>query len=761
LQTLNEISIDAAYEAARRKLGRPLELELAFTRAYRTCETGDSFVRELKCLEVLFPAIFLPMEPGDLLVGRIRYPLVGFSAEAMGLGYYCRESEIREVMRLAAMCGEEVREIEDVLEFWKGENTQAKTRAAYPPAVQKALPSDNWTVESGIAFPLYRMAGTVLDYGKLLRLGIPGLRRELDQRIGDSRQGTEELGLLQHLQGAVNILENVCRHCANQSELQAAVVTDPAAQEQLQNISQSLAGLPLHPPATFREALQLFWLYALLSGSWNYGRMDVYMGPFLARDLDAGILGEDEALKLLQSLWQLMNGYSNQYNNRVFIGGMGRDNPAEADRFALLALEASRTLPLNQPQLSLRFYEGQNPELMDRAITGLGEGRTFPLLYNDDVNVPAVAKAFQVSHEEALQYVPFGCGEYVLDHRGVGTPNGLINLMKCLEVTLHGGMDPVTGRAMGIAAGEAQAFQTFEELWSAYCRQVEYHVAALALQEKIEYEVVGEESPFLMLSLLYDDCLERGRPIFKGGARCLGGTLEAYGNINAGDSLGALKKCVYDERRYTLQEVVAACDANFQGYEALRADLVRAPKFGNDDDEADGMAQRVHNHVCHVAMAQAGKVGLDSYLIVIINNWVNALFGKTTAASPDGRLAGETLANAINPSPGMDRSGITAFLNSLAKLDPNIHAGAVQNMKFAKSLFTRSRAKLEALLAGYFRQGGTQAMVTVVSRGDLESAMREPEKWGHLMVRVGGFSARFIDLPPEAQLDVLHRTLYE
>lgn len=761
LQTLNEISIDAAYETARRQMGNPLELELAFTRAYRECAGADAFARELKCLEVMFPAILLPIEPGDLLAGRIRYPLVGFSAEAMGLGYYCRENEIREVVRLAELPREKSLEVEDMLGFWKSENTQARTRAAYPPAVREALPSDNWTVESGIAFPLYRMAGAVPDYGKLLRLGIPGLRRELEQRISDSRLDTEESRLFHHLQGAVSILENACRHYASQAELQATQVMGAAAKEQLHSMSRCLAGLPHHSPATFREALQLFWLYALLSGSWNYGRMDVYMGRYVARDVDAGVLEEDEALKLLRSLWQLMNAYSNQFNNRVFIGGMGRENPEEADRFALLALEASRSLALNQPQLSLRFYEGQNPELMAQAITSLGEGRTFPLLYNDDVNVPAVAKAFPVSHEEALQYVPFGCGEYVLDHRGVGTPNGLINLMKCLEVTLHGGVDPVTGRALGIVTGEANTFQTFEKLWSAYCRQVEYHVTALALQEKIEYEVVGEASPFLVLSLLYDDCLERGRAIFRGGARYLGGTLEAYGNINAGDSLVALKKLVYDEKRYTLQQVVAACDADFQGYEALRADLQRAPKFGNDDDEADGMAQKVHNHVCHVAMAQAAKVGLDSYLIVIINNWVNALFGKTTAASPDGRHAGETLANAINPSPGMDHSGITAFLNSLAKLDPNIHAGAVQNMKFAKSLFTRSRAKLEALLTGYFRQGGTQAMVTVVSRGDLEAAMREPEKWGHLMVRVGGFSARFIDLPHEAQLDVLHRTLYE
>ena len=761
METLNEISVEAAFEKARRQTGHPLALEMLFTRIYRENREADPATRELKCLEVLFPAILQPIQAGDLLAGRIQYPLVGFSAEAMGLGYYCRDAEIREVARLAAFSPAQAREVEEMLAFWKSENTQARTRAAYPPALQVALPSDNWTVESGIAFPLYRMAGTVLDYAKLMREGIPGLRRELKRRRSNSAASQAQSDLFGAMQAAVGLVENVCLHYCAQAESEAARARDATLKERLHGISSTLARLPHHPPATFREAIQLFWLYALLSGTWNYGRMDVYLGPYLAHDLDAGILDEAEALALLQSLWRLMHGYSNQFNNRVFIGGMGRANAEAADRFALLALEASRSLPLNQPQLSLRFHAGQNPALMARAITSLGEGRTFPLLYNDDVNVPAVAKAFHVSHEEAVDYTPFGCGEYVLGHRGVGTPSGVINLMKCLEVTLHDGVDPVTGQALGIASGKLGSFESFQDLWAAYCRQVEVHVEALALQEKIEYEVVGQASPFLLLSLLYDDCLERGLPIFQGGVRYLGGTLETYGNINAADSLVALKKLVYDEKRYTLRQIVAACDANFDGHESLRRDLLRAPKFGNDDDEADSMAQQVHNHVCRVTMAQAEKVGLDSYLAVVINNWANALFGKTTAASPEGRLAGETLANAINPSPGMDRNGITAVLNSLVKIDPAIHAGAVQNMKFSRSMFTRHRAKLEALLAGYFRQGGTQAMITVVSRGDLEAAMREPEKWGHLMVRVGGFSARFIDLPREAQLDVLHRTLYE
>jgi pyruvate-formate lyase len=169
----------------------------------------------------------------------------------------------------------------------------------------------------------------------------------------------------------------------------------------------------------------------------------------------------------------------------------------------------------------------------------------------------------------------------------------------------------------------------------------------------------------------------------------------------------------------------------------------------------------VHEHVCKTASAQAKAVGLDSYFIVIINNSANTILGNNTIASPDGRKSGEAMANAINPSPGRDLNGVTAFLNSLVKLDPSLHAGAVHNMKFSRGLFNRERPKLKALLDGYFQQGGAQAMITVLDRCDLEAAMREPQKWGHLMVRVGGFSARFIDLAREVQIEILRRTLYE
>lgn len=400
---------------------------------------------------------------------------------------------------------------------------------------------------------------------------------------------------------------------------------------------------------------------------------------------------------------------------------------------------------------------------MARALDAIGEGCTFPILYNDDVNIPSVERAFGVRESEALSYTPFGCGEYVLAHRSVGTPNGVVNLAKCLELALHDGWDPVARRQAGPGTGSVDGFATFEDLWSAYAAQLRHLVSALAEQERIEYDVVGHEAPFLFLSALYDDCIARAMPIFSGGVWHLGGTNETYGNTNTADALLAIEHVVFRDHAVTLPGLVAALDANFSGPggEALRRRLLAAPKFGNDDDEADAMALRVHEHVCMLTRAQAPRVGLDSYLVVMINNHANTVFGRTTAASADGRRAGERLANGNNPTPGADRSGVTAFLNSLVKLDPGLHAGAVQNMKFSPSLFRRHRAKLEALLSAYWDGGGAQAMITTVSRADLESAMKDPERWGHLIVRVGGFSIRFVELPRDIQFEILLRTLYE
>jgi pyruvate-formate lyase len=383
---------------------------------------------------------------------------------------------------------------------------------------------------------------------------------------------------------------------------------------------------------------------------------------------------------------------------------------------------------------------------MKAALDCIGEGRTYPMLYNDDVNVPAVEKAFGVAREEAEQYLPFGCGEYVLEHRSLGTPNGVINLAKALEAVLH--------ERPGI-----ERCPSFGALTAAYGNEVERHLEALAEQEALCYRVAGEEASFLLPGLLHDDCLARGRPLLAGGARYLGGTVETYGNVNAADSLAAIRRTVYQERSIAPARLRAALEADFEGFGHERRLLRAAPKYGNDDDDADAMAVAVHEHVCRGASRQAARVGLHSYLVVLVNNHANTVLGRFTGASADGRRAGAPLANGNNPSSGNDRAGTTAFLRSLVRLDPTLHAGAVQNMKFSREMFSTQRARLEALLRTYFDLGGAQAMITVVGREDLEAALRDPASWGHLMVLVGGFSARFVELSPAVQGEILARTL--
>jgi pyruvate-formate lyase len=735
-------------------------VEWTFTETYRRYQHEHPAIREAMCLRAQYPAVFRPIQDGDLLAGRVAYAAVGFSPQeaGIGLGYYCDYGRLRKGLAAGELTPAERGQVEEMLEFWGREATAAKTRAAFPAQLQEWLPTDDWQNHPGVAYPLYRVTGGYLDFDKLIRLGLPGLRAEIQAAM--DRSAPETAPLYQGMLLSLDVILDSCAAYEAQAVDLALQTADPKRRRELESLAVTLHNIARHKPATFREGAQLAWLFVLAAGHRNYGRLDVYLGDLYARDVARGHLTDDEALAILQSLWRLMSARKIMFDGRVFLGGKGRRNEANADRVAMLAMEATRTVLENEPQLSLRFWQGQNPALMEKALTVLGEGRTFPILYNDDVNIPAVMKAFGVSEEEAEEYLPFSCGEYVLNHRSYGSPNGLINLTMALEVTLRGGRSGLTGERIGLDLGGLDRFETFADLFDAYKEQVEFFVGLMAEQEAIEYRVAGQDAPFLLTAMLYDDCIARGKGMFDGGIRYLGGTLETYGNINAADSLTAIKQLVYEQQATTLPALVAAMDANFEGQPLLRKQLQHAPKYGNDDDCADAMAVAVHEHVCNAIRAQAPRVGLDTYNAVLINNSANTVLGLLTAASPDGRKAREPMANANNPAGGADKKGVTAFLNSLVKLDPSIHAGAVQNMKFSKELFTTRRAELEALLDTYWENGGTQAMITVVSRGDLEAALKEPEKYYHIFVRVGGFTARFVRMDRDVQLEVLSRTLY-
>lgn len=739
---------------------RNFTTELRFTEVYRKFQNDHPAIREAMCLKAQYPDYFSEIQEVDLFAGRINHGKVGFSIDEWGptaFGYYCQFEEIEKELDNGNYSLEEKVKIIQMMEFWKTEDTSIKLRNAYPEKMAKYLPSDDWMNTPGIAFPLYRLTGGNVNFKKLLSLGIPGLYKEIEYLKNKAAQNNGDEKFYEGMQIAIDVLVEVCNFYQAHAKQKAAEGKNEIRKNELHEMANTLESISISRPRTFREAIQLFWLYTFVSDIRNYGRMDVYLGDFLVNDMNAGIITEREALKLLESLWKLMADRNTIVHNRVIIGGLGRPNEQNADKFAMLAMEASRIVKEIEPQLTLRFYEGMNPELYEKALDVIGEGRTFPMLYNDDININSVVSAFGFTKEEALQYVPYGCGEYILEHKSFGTPSGVINLLKALEVTLHNGVDPLTGRVIGLELGD---FKTFNELFSAYKMQVEFFVELLAEQEMLEYKIAGEVSPFLFASLLYDDCLEKGKGIFSGGIKYLGGTIETYGNTNTADSLTAIKELVYEKKEISFDELLKALDTNFEGYSSLRKKLLDAPKYGNDNDFADEMLLSVHNHVCNFVRDQAKRVGLHSYLVVIINNSANTLMGHATSASADGRLSGSYMNNGNAPSGGSDKEGVTAMLNSVVKPSTQIHAGAVQNMKFSRDLFYEHREIIKATLKTYFDKGGAQAMITVVNRGDLEKALIEPEKYNHIFVRVGGFTARFVELSHDVQQDILSRTLY-
>ncbi|MDZ7316790.1 MAG: hypothetical protein ONA69_02105 [candidate division KSB1 bacterium] len=748
-----EHAVDITF-AAKNRAEKIAQQIFEFTRTYLAFSEDAPLERELACLHAQYPAVLLPPQSGDRFVGRVLHAPVGFSPQmGNGFGYYLKEEEFLALLREPELSEELRFRLTVVLEFWRENHTAAKTRRAYSGELAKLLPSDNWNGESGIAFPLYRMAGSTLDYAKLMRLGIGGLRRELEEHMRRKPAGA---ALYRGLIGSINLLAEVClwyAEKAQQSDLPAEVRAE---------LVSCLLHISEKPPETLHQGLQLFWLYALLSGNANYGRFDRTFTDLFAADTAAGVT-EENVIELLSSLWRLMaerEGGVWMFDSRVIIGGKDRPNEAAADRFALLCIETTRRMRLIMPQLSLRFFNGQNPLLYQLALDCISGNNPYPILYNDDVNIPAVAAAFTVSEDEATNYVPFGCGEYVIEHKSFGTPSGVINLLQALLVTLNHGIDPTRRIPMGIPADELPKIDTFDSLWDAYRRQVERHVEALAEQEALEYRVAAQTAPFLFFTLLMDDCLERGKALFDGGLRYLGGTLETYGNSNTADSLTAIRKFVFREKRFSLAQLQKMLETNFVGYARERRLLAEAPKYGNDLMEADEMLVAVDRHVFTTTRNQAQRVGLHSYLVVVINNNANTVMGRYTAASPDGRLAFTPMNNGNAPSSGADTHGITAFLNSIVKPPVDLHAGAVQNIKLSRELFARNRRQVEQLLEVYWEQGGAQAMLNVVGRNELEEALVHPEKYANLIVRVGGYSARFIDLAPDIQQEILARTLY-
>lgn len=747
-----EVSVKVPCE---KTLEEQLAIMEAYTEAHKAHRESPKELREAACLQVLYPRLFRKIEEGDLLAGRLDFLPIGFGCVTSvgGVGHYCVFNKLL-AFKEKLETEEQKARAGALYDYWLEHDLKTKY-------CREVLTEDTTGRFIDVHYPLIataRLSGMMLDYPTLLDNGIGGLRKLVEGKLAKNPGNPFYEASLSCFS-----LFTACAEALRDKALAQSGEAPEERRAELLRMAADLDKIKEGKPETFPQALQLFWLYAMLAGVINYGRLDDYLGPYLVRDYEAGRLTEQEAFRYVKCLWTMIENRRTTVNGRVIVGGKGRRHPKEADAFLHLALKVAKECRYVEPQFTLRVTEDTPEDVWDEAMDALGAGATYPTLYNDEVNVPAVAYGMGLDEKTAEQYVPFGCTEFVIQGQSTGTPNICMNLLKLLTLYMNGGVDPMDGvRKNREAPCKALSeYGSFEEFYEGYKRLLDYYMDLSIQGQTCSFEAMNRDVSFLFTSILMDDCLERGKALLDGGVRYLGGTNEIYGLINASDSLWAINDLVFRQKKVTLPQIGEAMLANFKGHEELRADLWACDKYGNDLDTADSMATDLYEYVAKGVRQRGIDAGMQYFLVVISNNQLNTEWGRETGASPDGRYAGQFMNPANNPQGGANQSGPTAMLNSLAKIDARYHAGSVQNIKFSPSFFEENRESIKSLFKVYFDKGGSHIMVTVVGRGVLEDAVKHPENYKDLIVRVSGFSAVFVNLEADIQQELMSRVLYD
>lgn len=731
-----------------------LEIMENYTRTHRDSLSVSKHRRELNCLKTIFPKLFAKTKENDLIAGRLDFLPIGFGSVTSlgGVGHYCVFNKLRKFKEKLKTIEEKSR-VDKLYDYWMDHDLKAIycNKVLKEPYIGRFIDCNYPMMATA------RLSGMMLHYDWLCDLGIKGIKEKIQkQLVKDSDNefliiANETLDLFQE------VVDFLISDLIEQTKK-----AKPKRLTELKLMIESLKAIRNEKPTTFHQAIQLIWIYALLAGCINYGRLDDILGPYMVNDINKGLITKEDAFNYLKSLWTLIENRRTTVNGRIIVGGKGRKNPKDADEFAKIAIKVTQECKYVEPQFTLRFTKDTPQEIWDMAMDSLGDKATYPTLYNDDVNVPAVEYAMRVDNETAKQYVPFGCGEFVIQGQSVGTPNTLLNMLMLLNFTMNKGVDPNDGifKCGPVKFKDLDEYTSFDEFYLKYKEVLEFYSDLSIDAQYRSYEIMNEEVSFLFTSILMDDCIEKGKALLDGGVRYLGGTNETYGNINASDSLYVIKKLVFDDKKVKFSTLNDALLNNFEGYEDLRKECLSCAKYGNDIDEVDDLANDLYEMIAKAIRNRGIKKGMQYYLIVISNNQTNTEWGRKTSASADGRLKGTFMNPANNPVGGASVKGPTAVLNSLSKFKAKYHGGSVQNIKFTPSMFNENREAINSLFKTYFDKGGCQLMVTVVDHGVLEDAQKNPDKYPDLIVRVSGFSAIFVNLEKDVQDEVMSRVLY-
>lgn len=569
------------------------------------------------------------------------------------------------------------------------------------------------------------------------------------------------------------------RH-AELAEQMAAKESDPRRKTELEKIADVCRWVPAHAPRDMWEAIQMYWFVHLgtvteLNGwdSMNPGHIDQHLFPFYQKGIREGTLTRDQAKELISCLWikfnnqpappkvgvtALESGTYNDFTN-INIGGVDRDGKSGTNELSYMILEVQEELHELQPGLSIHIAENTPDEFLLAGIKVIRQGHGYPSVFNPDTYVKEMVRAGKTL-EDAREGGCSGCIEVGAFGKEAYLLTGYLNTPKILEITLNNGVDPETGKKLGLETGDPRLFSSFDELYEAWHRQMVYFVnLKLSVNNYIE-RMFSLYAPATFLSLYIDDCIEKGKDYYSGGARYNTTYIQCTGLGTITDCLTALKKHVFEDHRYSMDEILRACAVNWKGEEKMRQYIRNhTPFFGNDDDTADKVAVRVYDDLVDAIEGRPNTRGGKTQLNMLSTTCHN-YFGSVCGATPNGRFAHFAISDGTSPAHGSDSHGPTAVIKSLGKLDQTKSGGTLLNMRFVPALLRREedQKKLASLIRTYFKFGGHHIQFNIVDTATLHDAQQHPDEYRDLLVRVAGYSDYFNDMTEQLQNEIIART---
>ncbi|MBI9101667.1 MAG: glycyl radical protein [Spirochaetales bacterium] len=765
-----------------------------FTRVYKERAAEPVIYKRALALDETLKTMSIFINPGELIVGNQS----SRNRAAPIFPEYAVEWIVKEIDEFEKRPGDGFfpddqtkKDLRELCGFWEGQTTLDRGRALMSDQLREIHESGIIRAEGNLTSGDAHIA---VNNEKILKIGIDGyiglVEKERETlRIAEYRDLKKEQFYKSVLLGLKSLSAFILRYEALARVL-ADTEMDGERKGELKIISDNCRAIARKPPENFYQALQLVYFIQLVlqiesnGHSLSLGRVDQYLYPFYRKDVDSGIISDNQVLELLENTWVKLYSFlkirswshtrysagSPLYQN-VTIGGQTRDGKDGVNDLSYLILWSVGEAKLTQPNLSVRFHKDMRSDFLMECVKVIEKGFGMPAFNNDEVVIPAFL-ALGVSREDAFDYSAIGCIEVAVPGKWGYRCTGkhFINFMRVFLAVINDGKDTVSGKTFLAGHGMLTDFKDYDELLREWDRQIKWYAeGGVAIDTAID-TVLEEQAPDILCSAFTDDCIGRGLTVHEGGTIYDFVSGLQVGIANLGNSLAAVKKLVFEEKKITPEELLKYLENDFAGKdgEAIRQMLLKdAPKFGNDDDYVDGLVEEAYQsyiekiETCKTIRDGRGPIGCRYYAGTSSIS-ANVPSGAVVPASPDGRKAWTPLAEGCSPSSGTDLKGPTAVFNSIAKLPTEkILGGVLLNQKLSPSVIKNSedKEKLIFLLRTFFsRLKGWHVQYNIVDRNTLIAAQERPEEYRDLIVRVAGYSAFFTVLSPDAQNDIIART---